>query len=58
MHPVLLSSFSASCITAPVLIIKKKSYIGLSEHTNIQMEGMRKTTDAYDVTAGLHAGIW
>jgi len=36
---------------------KKGSYVGLSEHTNIQMEGLRKTTDAYDVMGGLHAGI-
>jgi len=36
---------------------KKGSYLGLSEHTTIQMEGLRKTTDAYDVMAGLHAGI-
>lgn len=36
---------------------KKGSYVGLSEHTNIQMEGLRKTTDAYDMMTGLRAGI-
>jgi len=32
-------------------------YLGLSEHSNIQMEELRKTTDTYDAMPGLHAGI-
>ena len=61
-----LPIFHASCFTQQFLSFihysnstnyKKGSYLGLSEHTNIQTEGLRKTTDAYDVTAGLRAGI-
>ena len=36
---------------------KFRSYLGLSEYTNIQMEGLTRTTDSYNMMAGLHAGI-
>jgi len=58
--------FDGSCLTQQFLSFmhysnttnnKKGSYDGLSEHTNIQMEGLRKTTDTYDVMGGLRAGI-
>jgi hypothetical protein len=59
-------TFDGSCLTQQFLSFthysnstnnKKGSYLGLSEHMNIQMDGLRKTTDTYDVMAGLHAGI-